>query len=1084
MSKPVFFVGEWQVTPATNSLLRGAQVKQLEPKAMDVLLLLCEKQGELVSSEEIINHCWPTVAVGDNPLHKVITQLRKVFDDKANDPQYIETIRKRGYRVIAKIDFPLNEEQKASHTKWQGSSPFVGLSAFTPNEADVFFGRTKQINTLLQRVSAQINYGRAFSLLLGSSGSGKSSLINAGILPALMSESGFDGFRVESYCQLDFADISKNRLLLDLASTLLDLEINDAPVFTDLSADTLSELLQNAPEQVIEFSQTALSQQQSSHVKPYLFLFIDRLEVLLSSPVFSEQERSHFLTIIELLATSNCMIIFSACRNDFYPQVVNQPSLMAGKANGAHFDLLPPTRAELKQMIRLPALAAGLSWQLDPEHQTPLDEILCNDTANNPDALPMLQYTLQQLYLQRSENDELLVSEYQALGGIEGAIGQKAEQVFTQLPKQQQAQLSLVLSKLITLHADGETLTSRAARWDELTDPAQTQLAQAMVESRLFVSHLKNEQACFSLAHEALLRHWQRAINWINQHQQSLAIKSRLQIATERWLNEQKHSDLLLAQGKPLQEAQSLVNNPMFSLSAAELSLIKASNRRAKRKKRVLQATAVALVLLSFIASFMGVRSYHAEQIAQQKRLEAESLLGFMVGEFADKLRSVKRMDLLDGISNKALEYFTNQADEGNSLFSFTDQKAEFNNRFQYAQTLEAMGEVAYSRGKTSEAYTAFENARTRLEALLKIQPNNLELLTLAGANAFWLGQLSYDKNDYAATEPMFKKYHAYSEKMHSLAPNDFNSIMELSYSHNSLGSLYLKQFNYTAAKQNFTESLTLKNKALELKPSNKNLLRDKADTISWLAKTEERLGNFNAALNMYANASSELSNMLLEYPADASLLSDLANTFIQQSYLFSYLPNKQTAYNYAKQATNTINNAQLQDPKSKEFQRAYYRFLAHQLTLSVDKKIDNRVKDIINFLQIQGFINNLTINTQLSLIQYFIDRQSPNEAHELLTALDNNDDYKQYIAKQMKTGDYVTLTNINLLKAKLAATSLQREPFCLNAFKTITQTVKINQSVHITYPLVQAYTCLNRANEIPEIKASLVKLGITNFKL
>ncbi|MFM9597378.1 AAA family ATPase, partial [Streptomyces scabiei] len=90
----------------------------------------------------------------------------------------------------------------------------------------VFFGRSKQISTLLQRVSTQISYGRAFCLLLGSSGSGKSSLVNAGVLPALMSGAGYDGFRVESYCQLDFADINKERLFLDLASTLLDLEIN------------------------------------------------------------------------------------------------------------------------------------------------------------------------------------------------------------------------------------------------------------------------------------------------------------------------------------------------------------------------------------------------------------------------------------------------------------------------------------------------------------------------------------------------------------------------------------------------------------------------------------------------------------------------------------------------------------------------------------------------------------------------------------------------------------------------------------------------------------------------------------------
>ena len=1082
MSSPIFFVGDWQVTPATNTLRLGEKVKQLEPKAMDVLLLLCEKQGELLTSDEIISHCWKNVDVGDNPLHKIITQLRKAFDDKASSPQFIETIRKRGYRVIAPIRFVLDDEQKASNTPWQGDSPFVGLSAFSPEQATVFFGRTKQIATLLQRTSAQISYGRSFCLLLGSSGSGKSSLVNAGVLPALLSEVGYDGFRVESYCQLDFADINKGRLLLDLASTLLDLDVNDAPVLNDISADALCELLITSPEQVIERCKHALKQ-KTNHLKPYLFLFIDRLEVLLSSALFSEQERSQFLTLIELFASSDCMIIFSACRNDFYPHIVSQSSLMAGKANGAHFDLLAPTRAELKQMIRLPALAAGLKWQLDPEHQTPLDEILCNDTINNPDALPMLQYTLQQLYLQRSENDELLVSHYQALGGIEGAIGQKAEQVFTQLPKPQQAELGLILSRLITLNADGETLTSRAARWDELSNPAQTQLVQAMVDSRLFVSHLKNEQACFSLAHEALLRHWQRAIDWISEHQESLAIKSRLQHAAERWLNEQKHPDFLLAQGKPLQEAQSIANSPLFKISNSEAALLKASNKKAKRNKRLLQLTTAVFFVISVIAITMSVRSYHAEQVAQQKRLEAESLLGFMVGEFADKLRSVKRMDLLDGISNKALEYFTNQQ-HNDSLFNFTDNQADFNNRFQYAQTLEAMGEVAYSRGKTDEAFTAFENARTRLEALLKTQPNNIELLTLAGANAFWLGQLNYDNSDYAATEPLFKKYHAYSETMYSLAPNDFNSIMELSYSHNSLGSLYLKQFNYNAAKQSFTESLALKNKALELKPNNKNLLRDKADTISWLAKVEENLGDFNAAFNMLDQAIAQLNTLLAIKPEDASLLNLLTNTYMQQSYLLSYFPQKNSAYLKAVKATDAIEQAITQDPENKNFIRKYYRSLAYQLMLLENNKTSNRLEEIIGYVNQQGFSNTSIINIQLSLVHYFINRKYFDEAKELLAKLENSSDFKEKINDISKAENYLNFVKINIIKAKLASNKLEKLTACNKIINTSNERSHDSKSINKIYPLIQAYTCLNKASKLDTLKSKLIDLGISDFTL
>ena len=1080
MNTALFFVGEWQVTPATNSIRRGEQTKHLEPKAMDVLLLLCEKQGELLTSEEIISHCWPNVALGDNPLHKVITQLRKAFDDKASDPHYIETIRKRGYRVIAEINFPLNEEQKASQTSWQGDSPFVGLSAFAPEQADVFFGRNKQIATLLQRVSAQIEFGRAFCLILGASGSGKSSLVNAGVLPALMSSNGYDGIRVHSYCQLDFADVSKERLLLDLASTLLDLEINDAPVLSDISADALAELLLTDPEQVISRCKAALATLNAEHTTPYLFLFIDRLEVLLSSPLFSDDERNQLLALIERLATSGCMIIFSACRNDFYPQVVSQPSLMAGKANGAHFDLLAPTRSELKQMIRLPALAAGLSWQHHPEHHTPLDEQLCNDTANNPDALPMLQYTLQQLYLQRSPDNELLFSEYQALGTIEGAIGQKAEQVFCQLPKDQQTELAAVLSKLITLNPDGETLTSRAARWSELTCPAATKLVQAMVDSRLFVSHLKNEQACFSLAHEALLRHWQRAIDWVQEHQQSLAIQSRVQLATERWLLEHKHSDFLLAQGKPLQEAQSLVKNPMFSLSSDEQALIKASNNKAKRKKRMLQITAAALVCLTFIATFMSVRSYHAEQIAKQKRQEAESLLGFMVGEFADKLRSVKRMDLLDGISNKALEYFTNQDEEAASLFDFSDKQAEFNNRFQYAQTLEAMGEVAYSRGKTDEAFTAFDNARTRLESLLKIQPNNLDVLMLAGANAFWLGQLNFDNSDYTGAEPWIKRYQEHSKQMYTLAPNDFNSIMELSYSYNSLGSLYLKQFDYALAKQNFTESLKLKNQALELKPNNKNLLRDKTDTISWIASTEENLGHFNEALKIFEHAENETNKMLTKYPADASVLTSLAYKHIQQSYLLSYFPDKSKSYEKAKQATETINKARLQDVQNKTIERTYYQFLAYQLSLSDNPNIDNRVSEIIEFLGTNKSSNRQVIGTKISLIEYFINRNNIKRALVLLKSLDENN----MLSSALDIDNARLHTRILLIKARLAKSQQEKNSLCEDAATTLNKISKKTKSIKFTYPLIQAYTCLNKSHEIEATIVLVRELGIINFQL
>ncbi|HEX5792806.1 MAG TPA: winged helix-turn-helix domain-containing protein, partial [Rheinheimera sp.] len=444
-----FFIADWQVEPAANSVRRGKQLCQLEPKAMDVLVLLCRHAGEVVTADDIVSQCWPGTDTGDNPLHKTITQLRKALGDSATAPVYIETIRKRGYRIVAQVRFPLGQEQSVQAQSWQHGSPFPGLQAYDARYASVFFGRGSQIDTLLQRIAQQIQYGRAFCLLLGPSGSGKSSLINAGVMPNLMQQGGYNGVQVLSYSSLDLADVAPQQLLTDLASAMLDWDLNDKPLFDGDSAQSLAAALATDPQQVIQCALTQLP--KTAQAKQRFALFVDRLEVLLSSPLFSTEERSYFTRLLEQLATSGAVLVLSACRNEFYPLLVDYPSLIAGKAKGAHFDLAAPGRADLLQMIRLPALAAGLSFDTDPNTAIPLDELLCSEAASNPDALPMLQYTLQELYLRRSKDNKLLVSVYNTLGGIEGAIGKNAEQAISALTTAEKASLPRVLSMLVTL---------------------------------------------------------------------------------------------------------------------------------------------------------------------------------------------------------------------------------------------------------------------------------------------------------------------------------------------------------------------------------------------------------------------------------------------------------------------------------------------------------------------------------------------------------------------------------------------------------------------------------------------------------
>ncbi|MGI2177320.1 winged helix-turn-helix domain-containing protein [Shewanella frigidimarina] len=1092
MNDSTFFFGDWQINPQSNSVQSGDVIRSLEPKAMDVLCLLCQHQGEVLAADDIINHCWNSIAIGDNPLHKVITQLRKALGDQASNPQYIETIRKRGYRTIASVEYPVGHHAKVTTQQWQGTSPFPGLRAFDTNDSNVFFGRSEQVDTLLNRITKQIEFGRAFCLILGPSGTGKSSLINAGIMPNLMSKNGFNGVGVIDNANLDLADVTKGRLIIDIASAMLDWEINDQAVFTDCSADMLANKLQNDINAVIEYCQLALAKYSSinddntpTYSRPHFSLFIDRLEILLASPLFTESERNNVLDILETLAVSGVVLMISACRNDFYPQVVSHPSLMAGKANGSHFDLSAPTRSELMQMIRLPANAANLTWTLDPDTAMPLDEILCSEAASNPDALPMLQYTLQSLYLNKDGNNQLLVSVYHSLGGIEGAIGKNAEEVLNQLNNSERAALPKILSMLVTLTEDEKSITSSTARWSDLSSDAEINLVKAMVDNRLFVSHLQQDQACFSIAHEALLRRWPRATQWITEHKDSLAIKSRLQHQSNRWLAESKSSAYLLAEGKPLAEASTLLNNQLFNLEPQEIALIQASSKQANIGRWRRRAVMLALVALTLISFAMSVRSIEAENQAQQKRLAAENLLGFMVGEFADKMRGIGRMDLLDGISNKALEYFSDFSADDASYLSFEAQ-------FQHSQTLEAMGEVAYSRGNTDEARSALIAARERMLPLLEIQPQNLSLLKTLGANAFWLGQLEYDKSDWTATQTWLERYLEYSQAMYQYAPNDNDAIMELSYAQNSLGSIYMKQQDFTAAREAFEQSLQLKQKALVQDPSNSKMIADVANAQSWIASAATAQGDIKTAIKIHQQIQKQLTNKTLV--KQAYLLERLSSSYQQMAILLSYQSEVPHAFNKAQLGLIAITNALKQDPENEVWKtHQYYDYLKmlafslepieHKASYSIGSLASMFTEDAN--LQTSNKKNELWATYQLAAANYLASQGRLSESLVYVKQA------MAFFSKKNTEFNQNTVYSAGLAQSNMLAASLLKSlgqplqivPLCQQTKSQMAAIVEKNNNPQFTIPYARALDCLGELPQHPDLVQLLESSAITDFR-
>jgi len=109
-----FTLGDWTVSPELNSLDREGQVVHLEPKIMQVLVVLAEQPGRVVAKKQIFQRVWPDTFVSDEVLTRSISELRKVFEDNPREPRYIQTISKSGYRLVAPV---IEESRPSSHWK-------------------------------------------------------------------------------------------------------------------------------------------------------------------------------------------------------------------------------------------------------------------------------------------------------------------------------------------------------------------------------------------------------------------------------------------------------------------------------------------------------------------------------------------------------------------------------------------------------------------------------------------------------------------------------------------------------------------------------------------------------------------------------------------------------------------------------------------------------------------------------------------------------------------------------------------------------------------------------------------------------
>lgn len=1075
MSDRGFRFGEWQIEPDSNILHNGNERNQLEPRAMDVLRYLCRHAGAVIPAEELLQACWGNIELGDNPVHKAITQLRRALGDSSTEPRFIETIRKRGYRAIAAVVANVSADEGG----WLQGSPFRGLEAFQENHAAVFFGRMQAIAQLRDVVRKQAAAGCAMALVLGPSGSGKTSLVRAGLLPQLMKSqsSAAEPVALECTLYLDCADMADGGLFQALAAVLLDTELDGKMVFTGDNAEALAKRLEGTHSDAV-IERLGLGQR-----RPRVGLFVDRLEVIFRTPGISEDLRTRFMYVLEQLARSGAALVMLACRNDFYPDVIGLPALMALKTRGGHFDLSPPEGADIAQIVRQPARAAQLRFEQDAGSGASLDDVLCDAARGSPDTLPLLQYCLNELYRQRDGDGTLLFSVFAELGGIDGAIAARAEQVVAALEPAQRAALPHVLSLLVDLSEEQGTVTARRAAWSSLQSDDAQALVRALVEARLFVSELASDVASFGVTHEALLRRWPRVADWIEQHRHALQVRTRIGRDAERWLAASRPRDLLLPRGSQVNQARALLDLDGFTLAPLEQEYVRSSVQRVKLGERIKLAMTVGVTLLAILAGILGVVARNAERDAERQRTEAEGLMSYMLGEFVEKLRPLGRLDLLDGISGKALAY----------LSSAQNSNASPTTLAQRAKALQVIAEVNIARSNPDKATEALQAARNILLKLENTNSDRKELYKALGANAFYQSQIHLRREELDLAEKYIQEYRVQSDRLAAVDPGDSDGWIEQSYAHNGLGTMAMKRGQFSRAAEEFAASAQLKQRARDSQPGSQKLVAGMANTLSWLAEAKAKQGLLSEAMDFYHREEELMRPLHTASPSNAYWTFRLANAMTFQGELKLALGQQHNARDNLLSAEALLNEVVKQDPSNRHWQLSLYTVQMKLLhldsdlgdaggTLAKQLELQNKLaalaalgpkEQLATLPQLMAAAKQSLAATQIKLGHTADARRQLSDSTTMLEQLyESSKGDSQFIPRLAKA----LLMQADLDRADGKADAAQRT--CLRAKQVLGHTAEQSADYALLAPYVLTQSCLGEPDGAQLQKAKLESMS------
>ena len=444
-----------------------------------------------------------------------------------------------------------------------GLTPYRGLLPFREQDVGLFFGRERFVEELVRKVGQRP--ATSVVAVIGRSGSGKSSIVYAGLFPALRRrEKGLGEQSMWRIVHLRPYAEPLNQLVA--AFDPPKAEPNSMEWLAALNAK--AKLFRSGEVNLAELVRARLNQDKGS---TRVLLYVDQWEELytqaLRRGVRKDEDPSQpakdvklFIDlVVEAAAKSRCTLVLSA-RSDFYPDIQNHDGLRVA-VQESQVSLGTMSEAELREVIEGPPKALGAS--VDPE----LTKKLIRDIGLDPASgradeydigkLPLLEYALEQAWAKRT-GPRLGPENY---SGLEQALEERANALYGRLSAEEQAAAKRLFVSLVT---PGEGREDSRARIDIPDDDATRRVIETFAggEARLVVTDEASGRRSVEVSHEALIRHWRELREWIDANRDNLRTRARLREDRAEWLKRDKDPDLLGIPSLRLKEVQKLSDDP------------------------------------------------------------------------------------------------------------------------------------------------------------------------------------------------------------------------------------------------------------------------------------------------------------------------------------------------------------------------------------------------------------------------------------------------------------------------------------------------------------------------------------------